>query len=149
GGQSCALARLRTGIYKGRDSQELWEIELMLQRGLMALVFGAALIGTVAWGQAPVAWKFNKGDTFKYETVSNAKQSMKLLDDKGKADGKEVKQDIEYTIVMSYTVLDAQPDGSAVLECKVDSMKFKNAGGPLVADDKVQGASYKLTLNGK
>src|SRR5262249_23629457 len=123
---------------------------MILRRGWMALMVTAGLITTSAQGQNPLSWKFNKGDAFKYETVLAAKQTMKLLDKDGKPDGKEVKNDIEYTIVISYSVLDAQPDGNVVLECKVESTKFKNAaGGPIIADDKVQGATYKLTLNAK
>ena len=120
----------------------------MLRDGLLALALTVGLVGVSAQGQTPLAWKFNKGDSFRLETVSTVKQSMKLLDKDGKPEGKEVVQDIEYTIVVSYKVLD-KTDGGVVLENKVDSMKFKNPNGAIVADEKVQGATFKITLNAK
>jgi hypothetical protein len=121
----------------------------MLQRGLLALALAAGFAGASARGQTPLAWKFNKGDSFRLETVSTVKQSMKLLDKDGKPEGKEVVQDIEYAIVVSYKVLDKTQDGGVVLENKVETMKFKNPNGAIVADEKVQGATFKITLNAK
>jgi len=117
----------------------------MLRRGLLALGLVAGLTGASAHGQG-LEWKFNKDDTFRYEMVSSTKQNLKLLKDK-KPEGKEVKQDIESKIVMSYKVLDKTKDGSVVLEGKVESMKFRNAAGTVTADEKVQGATFKLTLS--
>lgn len=128
------------------------EVGLMLRRGVLALVLAAGLVGVSAQGQTPLAWKFKKDDVFRYETVSTVKQSLKLLDKDGKPEGKEIIQDIEYTMVMSYKVLDTTPEGGTVLENKVDSMKFKNAsvaGSAIVADEKLQGATFKITLNPK
>jgi hypothetical protein len=121
----------------------------MMWRGVLALALATGLLGVSAHGQTPLAWKFKKDDAFRYETVSTVKQTMKLLDKDGKPEGKELVQDIEFTIVMSYKVLDTTPEGGAVLENRVDSMKFKNAAGTIVADEKLQGATFKLTLNPK
>jgi hypothetical protein len=124
----------------------------MLRRGLLALALSAGLVGVSARGQTPLAWKFNKDDAFRYQTVSTSKQVMKLLDKKGKPEGKEIVQEIEYDMTASYKVLDATPDGGAVLEMKVESMQFKNAAAfasPILTDKEVQGATLKITLNAK
>jgi hypothetical protein len=116
------------------------------------VALATALLGLSARAQTPLAWKFKKDDTFRYETVSTVKQTMKLLDKDGKPEGKELVQDITYTIVMSYKVLDTTPEGNVVLENKVDSMKFKNTAAPsntIMADPKVEGATLKITLNAK
>ena len=124
----------------------------MLRRGLLSMALAVAMACVSVQGQTPMAWKFKKDDAFRYETVSTLKQTMKLLDKDGKPEGKEIVQDIEYTIVVGYKVLDTTQEGGAVLEMKVESMKFKNAAaiaGAIVADDKLQGATFKITLNGK
>jgi hypothetical protein len=124
----------------------------MLLRSFLGMALAAALVLLSAQAQTPMAWKFKKDDTFRYETVSTVKQKMKLLDKDGKPEGKELEQDITYTIVMSYKVLDVTPEGNVVLENKVDSMKFKNtaaASNTIAADTKLEGATLKITLNAK
>src|SRR5262245_36771640 len=125
---------------------------MMLRCGSIALALVLGLAGASARAQQPLEWKFKKDDAFRYKTVSTLKQIMKLLDKAGKPEGKELVQDIEYTIVVGYKVLDVTKDGGAVLEMKVESMSFKNAasiGAPAVDDDKVKGATFKLTLSAK
>ena len=124
----------------------------MLRRGVVALSLAMALVGALVQAQTPLAWKFQKDDGFRYEMTSTVKQTLKLLDKDGKPEGKDIVQDITYTIVMSYKVLDASADGNVVLENKVDSMKFKNtiaAANTIAADPKVEGATFKITLNAK
>ncbi|HMF13853.1 MAG TPA: hypothetical protein VKE94_16155 [Gemmataceae bacterium] len=124
----------------------------MLIRGCLALIVAAGLVGVSARGQTPLAWKFKKDDAFRFETVSTLKQIMKLLDKDGKPEGKEIVQDIEYTIVVGYKVLDVTKDGDVLLEMKVESMKFKNSAAfaaAIVADEKIQNATLKITLNAK
>jgi hypothetical protein len=124
----------------------------MMRSGSIALALAVGLTGVSARAQTPLAWKFKKDDTFRYKTVSTLKQIMKLLDKADKPDGKELVQDIEYTIVVGYKVLDVTADGGAMLEMKVESMNFKNAaviGAPAVEDDKLKNATFKLTLNAK
>ena len=124
----------------------------MLRRGLLALSLAMALVVAAVQAQTPLAWKFQKDDTFRYEMTSTVKQTLKLLDKDGKPEGKEIVQDITYTIVMSYKVLDATAEGNVVIENKVDSMKFKNtmaAPNTIAADPKLEGATFKFTLNAK
>jgi hypothetical protein len=124
----------------------------MLRIGFSVLFLATAIVGASAQDKSPLAWKFAKDDSFRYENVSTVKQSMKLLDKDGKPEGKEIVQDITYTMLMSYKVLDAAADGTVVLESKVESMKFKNsieATNKVVADPKLEGATFKITLNPK
>jgi hypothetical protein len=125
------------------------EVGAMMRRGLLALGFVAGLLSAPIYAQTPLEWKFTKGDAFRLQTVSTINQKMKLLDQAGKPEGKEVRQDIEYTVIMSYKVLDKTQDGNVVLETQVESMKFKKANGPLVPDEKVQGATFTISLNAK
>src|SRR5262249_13146087 len=104
------------------------------------------LTAVPAHGQAPLAWKFKKDDVIRLEVVSNFKQSMKWMDNKVP---KEAKQDIEYTQVLAFKVLETKEDGSVVLEEKLESIKFKNQGGTVMPDDKIQGATLKITLGPK
>jgi hypothetical protein len=124
----------------------------MLRSGLSVLILAGVIAGACAQEKVPPSWKFAKDDSFRYENVSTVKQSMKLLDKDGKPEGKEIVQDITYTMVMSYKVLDVSADGTAVLESKVESMKFKNtieAANKVLADPKLEGATFKITLNPK
>jgi hypothetical protein len=99
-----------------------------------------------AHGQAPLAWKFKKDDVIRLEVVSTFKQSMKWQENKVP---KEAKQNIEYTQMLAFKVLDVKEDGSVVLEQKLESIKFKNEGGSVMPDDKIQGATLKITLGPK
>jgi len=124
----------------------------MLSRVLLALSLAVVVLGAAVQAQTPMSWKFKKDDAFRYEMTSAVKQSLKLLDKDGKPEGKDIVQDITYTIVMSYKVLDAAADGNVILENKIDSMKFKNtiaAPNTIAADPKMEGATFKITLNAK
>ncbi len=115
------------------------------------------LLGTAslpAYGQE-LKWKFNKGDTFYLETVSSFKQTMNIGKPTTK-EGKsafekelEVKQDVEHTAVLSFTVKEKNADNSVVIEEKVLGMRVKKEGGTSVPDDKIQGAVFRITLNPK
>jgi hypothetical protein len=121
-----------------------------------------------AWAQPEVklAWKFKEGDKFYLSTLSTIKQSMAVrqlpgpLDkdfkfdketlDKFVAD-KESKQDLEQSTLFSVTVQKVNPDGSAVLEQKVESVGIKAlSSGATAPDEKIAqqlvGASFKVTL---
>jgi hypothetical protein len=119
----------------------------MIRSGLLALAVGLGLTSAVVRAQPPLAWKFEKGDSFRLQTVSTVKQTLRLLKE-GKPEGREVKQDMEYQIVMAYKVLDKTKD-QVVLENKVESMSFKNPDGAITADQKVAGAVFQITLDAK
>jgi hypothetical protein len=118
----------------------------MLSRCLTGALLVVGLSAVPAHGQTPLAWKFKKGDDIRLEVVSTLKQSMKWVDNKVP---KEAKQDIEYTQLLAFKVLETKDDGSVVLEQKLESIKFKNQGGSVMPDEKIQGATLKITLGPK
>jgi len=123
----------------------------MSWRGLLALAVVVGLVGVSARGQTPLAWKFKKDDTFSYQTITATKTVMKLIDKDGKPEGKELVYEIEYDVKVTYRVLDTNADGGAVLEMKIEKMEFKNPAaffGKPDEDDKVKGATFKITLKG-
>jgi hypothetical protein len=121
----------------------------MLQRCMPALVFVMGFVTEPAHAQTRLEWKFNKDDAFRIQTVSTFKQTIKLLDKEGNPEGKEIKQDMEYTTVLGFKVKDKKPDGTVVLEEKIESIKFPSESGALKADEKVQGATFEISLNAK
>jgi hypothetical protein len=121
----------------------------MLPRWFTGVVLLLCLGAVPAHGQAPPQWKFKKGDGFRLEIVSTFKQTMKLLDSKGKPQDKDVKQEIEYTQLLAFKVLDTKDDGSVVLEETLESIAFKNPGGTLTPDEKIKGATLTITLGPK
>jgi Family of unknown function (DUF6263) len=118
----------------------------MLERCSIGAVLALAVLALPARAQVQLEWKFKEGDKFYLETVNSFKQSMKTL-------GKELKQDLDMTFVFSVAVQKVNPDKSAVLEEKVESVEVKNTGGPtgaIAAEDKfnqqVKGATFRVTV---
>ncbi|HZT82180.1 MAG TPA: hypothetical protein VFA26_18275 [Gemmataceae bacterium] len=109
----------------------------------VVVLLGAA--APLARGQAALEWKLSKGDSFYVETTSTFKQSLKVP-------GKEVevRQEVEYTAVLKYTVQDKGPDNTLVLEQRVEGLRLGRPGTThTVADDKLKGVALVLTLNPK
>jgi hypothetical protein len=62
-----------------------------------------------AAAQVKLAWNFKQGDRFYVEEITNVRQTIKI-------GNTENRQDLDQTRISRFTVLKANPDGSAVLE---------------------------------
>jgi len=100
-----------------------------------------------AHAQTRMEWKFNEGEKFYVEEVSDQKQSISVM-------GQDIKMGTKSTTVTSYTV--KRKAGNAVtMEMKIESVDVKaegnNIGGGMEKiQEKLQGASFTFTLeNGK
>src|SRR5436190_23079821 len=82
-----------------------------------------------AHAQVQMEWKLKEGDKFFLETVSMLKQQMRTQ-------GKEMKQDLELTTVFALTVEKKNPDNTAVLEQKIEAVTSKNAAGQTAGTDE-------------
>ena len=115
----------------------------MYQRFCTSLCLLLGVCTLPAFGQVQLEWKFTPKDTFYLETVSTIKQTMNAL-------GKETRQDIDLTMVLSFTVKDKTAD-STVIEQKIET--FKVAGKTNPPDEKVLeqmlGATFTITFNQK
>jgi hypothetical protein len=108
--------------------------------------FGLGLLLTVsvmpAKAQVAVEWKFKEGDTFYLQTVTKSSQKMKALN-------KDMNLDMEQTLVLGFKVEKKEPDGSVVLKETVEGLLIKSSTGSAEADEKLQGATFTITLNPK
>jgi hypothetical protein len=96
--------------------------------------------------QVPLRWKFKPGDAFAVEEKSENQQKLKLS-------GSEERRDLDETRVSRFKVLKTTPDGGAILEQKVESVKVVPAGVGVKADASVlkqlEGATFTITLDGR
>ncbi len=113
----------------------------MTRRGAVAGLF--LLLGLVLPAHAQVAleWKLAKGDEFYLRTVCTTKQTLKSV-------GREVKQDAEQTIVLGFKVKDKTAEG-VVLEETIEGLSLKSGGAVPVADDRLPGTTFTVTLSPK
>jgi hypothetical protein len=100
-----------------------------------------------AHAQTKLEWKFNEGEKFYIEDVTDQKVSMSLM-------GQDIKMASKTTQVTSYTV--KRKAGDAVtMEMKIESIDVKAENNPLGGgmdkfQEKFQGATFTFTLeNGK
>lgn len=102
------------------------------------LVLGG-LTGPVQ-AQVQLEWKLQENEPIYLETTSNFKRTIKAFN-------KETKDDIDQTIVLSYT-LKEKKDKELVLEQKLVSLKVKGAADKETAKaiELVQGAVFTLTV---
>jgi hypothetical protein len=103
----------------------------------------AALAGP-APAQVEVKWKFKEGDTFYLEESVANKQTVRVGESLNR-------QELNQTRVSRVKVLKVLPDGGAVLEIKVESVKAASQGGSAEAEEKVvkrlEGTVLTVTLN--
>src|SRR5262249_60998621 len=88
------------------------------------------LIPLPAAGQVKLAWKFKQGERFFVEDVVNVRQTIKIANS-------ENRQDLNQTRISRFTVLKVNPDGSTVLEQKIEAVKVKVSGEGPDADTKI------------
>jgi len=115
-----------------------WAGVLLLAAGFVAPARGADPV--------QLEWKFQEKDTFRLESVSTFKQTLKAL-------GKDIKQDLEQTTIMRFTVVEKTKD-KVVLEQKLESLAIKNLAAPADKPDakliqQMQGATFTITLTPK
>jgi hypothetical protein len=110
----------------------------MLSRLAWSLVLFLAIPFPLA-AQVKLAWTFKQGERFFVEEVVNVRQTIKIA-------GTENRQDLDQTKVSRFLVLKANPDGSAVLEQKIEAVKVKVSGEGPDADTKVLGQFVGATF---
>jgi len=104
------------------------------------------MLAATAPGQTQLEWHFKKDDKFFVEETTGVKQTLTVL-------GSETRQDLDYTRVSRFTVLEKNADGSVVLKQEVLNIKVNQGAGDPNADTKLlqrlQGAAFKITLDPK
>ena len=99
-----------------------------------------------AAAQVKLAWKFKQGERFFVEDVVNVRQTIKIANS-------ENRQDLDQTKISRFTVLKANPDGSVLLEQKIEAVKVKVSGEGPDADTKILqqfvGASFLIGIDAK
>jgi hypothetical protein len=117
---------------------------LMSRRDGLAAVVVLTVLAAPAAAQVNLEWKFKEGDKFYLQTDSTLNQTLTT-------GGAEFKQQIDHTVVVSFTVKKKSTD-SVVLEQKIEEYRVKSSG-PGTADLKppeaLKGATFTVTLNAK
>jgi hypothetical protein len=114
----------------------------------LGVILVLVVVALPARAQVALDWKLKEGDRFYLLTESTFNQVMELP---GKEGGKEIKQEITQTAVLQFYVEKKTPDGNYTIKQTIEGLMVKGgagAGTP-VSDDKIQGASFTLTLNPK
>jgi hypothetical protein len=113
----------------------------MLRHGLSGLCL-LLLVGPAS-AQTQLKWNFQENAKFYQRTDTALKQSMRVM-------GRDTKQEMNYVTVLSSTVLRKSPDGSVVLEQKIEAMEPKKAEGGEAAAGvlaELVGSSFRITLS--
>lgn len=99
-----------------------------------------------AQAQVTLAWKFEAGDLFALEETVQARQAIKV-------NSAETRQDLDQVRRSRISVLKKNPDGSLVLEQKIEKIKVQHGGEGPDANTKVlkqlEGASFWFHLDAK
>lgn len=116
----------------------------MLRRCALALTLVLAGAVSPSLAQVSLGWKLKDGDKFFVETTTTLSQTLKLTD-------REVKQEIETTSMMAFTVRKRNDDGSLVLEQMVESLDFRaKSGVPQPVDERfarVKGSAFEVSIS--
>jgi hypothetical protein len=125
----------------------------MRRHPLWAALF-LLLVVPAAPAQVKFEWKWKEGDTFFLETTTHLKQTLALLgpkkDDLKQTEVKQqIKQDVEQTVVLSYTVKKKNPDGGVELAQKIEGVRLKTPVGVTSTDTALQGVEVTLLVNAK
>src|SRR5262249_42959692 len=112
------------------------------------------LVVPAAPAQVKFEWKWKEGDTFFLETTTHLKQTFELLgpkkDDLKQTEVKQhIKQDVEQTAVLSYTVKKKNPDGGVELAEKIEGIRLKTPAGVMSTDTALNGVEVMLLVNAK
>jgi hypothetical protein len=111
----------------------------------MAAVLALGLLSLPVSAEVTLEWKFKEGDKFYLQTDSNLAQTITSA-------GTEVKQQIDQSMVSSFTVKKKNADGSLVLEQKIENVTVKTSG-PGTMETKppegLKGAVFTITVNPK
>jgi hypothetical protein len=119
----------------------------MLRRAWVgvALVFAVLAAPALGQGTAKLRWKFQEGEKFYVEDISNMKQKITFM-------GKDIEQSMKTTMVTSYTVKKTGPESTTLVQ-KIENVDVTSQGG-LGGDldkmmEKLKGATFTLTLDKK
>jgi hypothetical protein len=116
----------------------------MRLRSWIGVFCAFAIVAPAAHAQVQLEWKLKEGDRFYLEVESTFKQTLEVA---GKDTNNKIEQNLTKTIVLQFYVEKKNTDGSYVIKETVEGMKVQGAGGPEVKDEKIQGASFTLTLD--
>lgn len=90
---------------------------------------------------APLKWKLQAGDTFFLRSVSTIKQNMTFM-------GKEVKHDVESTLVVRCKVLKKDANATTI-EQTILALSSKGDANSADLANKIKGTVFTVTLNNK
>ena len=117
--------------------------------GAVLVIAGFALS---AHAQAPLEWKYKKGDQFYLRNVSSTKQTVRMQ----KPDGKKVentRNSSEQTVVLGFTVVDVTAEKNIILKETIEEVHIKPTGGkdprPAYSDSTIVGASFTIEISPK
>ncbi len=118
-----------------------------MRKSLGCLVVVALLVGAApSFGQVKLEWKLKEGDKFTVDSTSELNQKMDVS-------AQKLEQKLKQVAKRDFTVQKKNPDGSMILEEKVESLKFETADGAIGPDDKfgdkLAGTSFKITVGPK
>jgi hypothetical protein len=116
----------------------------MRLRSWIGVLCAFAIVTPAARAQVQLEWKLKEGDRFYLEVESTFKQTLEVA---GKDTSNKIEQNLTKTIVLQFYVEKKNTDGSYLIKETVEGMKVQGAGGPEVKDEKIQGASFTLTLD--
>ncbi len=109
-------------------------------------VFLILLLPGLVSAQVTLAWKLVPGDRFVLDETVQARQTIKVMNT-------ETRQDLDQVRRSRISVLKKSPDGSLVLEQKIESVKVQHGGDGPDANTKVlkqlEGASFWYHLDPK
>ena len=113
----------------------------MFRRCVPAVVLIVAVVVLPARAQVALQWKLKKGDQFFVRSVSTFKQTLKTQN-------KELKQNIEQTAVLGFTVEERTAD-NLVLKETIQGLTINSGGATQLSDERVRGVVFTITLSPK
>jgi hypothetical protein len=118
----------------------------MRQYGQFLLILLLLALAAPASAQVNLRWRLKKGQTFYVEEKGQFSQIVKI-------DDRIYRPAMDQTRVSRFTILQAAPDGGAVIEQKIESVQVtsKGAGVKPTADvlRNFEGAGFRITLDGR
>ncbi|MBM4068844.1 MAG: hypothetical protein FJ271_07845 [Planctomycetes bacterium] len=131
-------------IWETRRASERRLSPTLARRALVVLV--AIAFPAAAHAQVTLAWKLDAGERFALEETVQSRQTIQL-------GTMETRQDLDQTRQSRVSVLKKNPDGTLILEQKIDKVKVQHGSDGPDANTKVlkqlEGASFWYHVDGK
>jgi len=107
----------------------------MLRRFAIGTLLLLSIAVLPAQSAVEINWKFEPGDTFAYECITNFKQTLK-------SPAKVIKTDAKYTSVVEYRVEKKGRSGDIILKQTLKNLAVNDAS----VDEKLKGSTLTFTL---